>query len=884
MSFGFRVLLILALAFLDAPGPLGAETALHARQGAGCDVTIRGHHGGQTGTISWDLARSLRRSSIGLLMGNWKSFRDQRTGGDLVERVLPSEHFSRVVRLDFGCDTGRQYRFFFRAEVASQEFEYTHYYPNDIQRTSELVIDLGDVSRFFEAIEPGPPVTPPTSIEPTERSSVSTQALESREIPRQRTNSAIERMRESSSDRFRVTVDPRRERPNSLAHADVEIAEACAEHLQLNPSVATIVDPIVAEVMAEQEIVGMSVGVIQGGVITYLKGHGYADRESGSPVGWRTIFRWASISKPLTAVAALSLWEDGDVLLHEDIRTYVPEYPAKPEGPITLHMLLSNTSGVRHYDSLRTVNYPYGSKAASFPRELPINVVDAVGIFDDASLIAPMTSPPFTPGSAYHYSSFGFNLAGAVVERAAKDAFGLSFTEFIQERIADPLCMESLAPDEPGRQSNFETRRYIKSRNNVVYRVGSDDREDDSNVLWKIPSGGYQSNIRDLALFARALMERELLDEPTHAFQETVVMRNYGLGMRHYTNDHDSDPNTADIRRIGHGGIAEGVRAAMYFDPDRDLGIVLLINSGHAARRPIFSRLANALGTPWTPRAYVLSSTLNCSEDVQTRSRHRFAGIWQDGPSDQLLRRGYTTGLFARERESLRDLGYHLTEIETYGQDGTRLWDGVFTRGVPRTKLWRDASTEDFVTTIAEQRAQGFELDDVEVYSRRPGDPRWSGVFAPASEARTLIQNRTVVEFQRAYDRLTATNHRLVDVEKYEGPNGERWFAGLFVRGTGGHALDLDVAPENVDARMNQFARNDLRVIDLERYTSGSSPPRWALVAGPTETDRTSRIDKTFCGTWDGPYTGFLETHEDLMFQGRSLVDYERYPALPTND
>ena len=72
--------------------------------------------------------------------------------------------------------------------------------------------------------------------------------------------------------------------------------------------------------IAKQNIVGLAVGVIEGGRITYIKGYGFADREKRVPVTRKTMFRWASISKSLTAVAAMQLWERDQLELDRDVR------------------------------------------------------------------------------------------------------------------------------------------------------------------------------------------------------------------------------------------------------------------------------------------------------------------------------------------------------------------------------------------------------------------------------------------------------------------------------------------------------------------------------------------------------------------------------------
>ena len=126
------------------------------------------------------------------------------------------------------------------------------------------------------------------------------------------------------------------------------------------------------------------------------------------PVTQATLFRWASISKSLTAVTALQLWERNRLNLEADVRLYVPEFPAKPE-PISAQHLLCNQGGIVHYSNgpivvtLRRYEHPNPFK----------NVVRALDTFKHSPVINP-------PGEKYGYTTHGFILLSAAVERAGQ--------------------------------------------------------------------------------------------------------------------------------------------------------------------------------------------------------------------------------------------------------------------------------------------------------------------------------------------------------------------------------------------------------------------------------------------------------------------------------
>src|SRR5690606_17080463 len=96
------------------------------------------------------------------------------------------------------------------------------------------------------------------------------------------------------------------------------------------PPLGEVVDRAATVEVQRQKLVGLAVGVITDGKVSYLKGYGLADREADVPVDPKaTLFRWASCSKSVTAIAALQLAERGLLDLDADVRTYAPEFPDK---------------------------------------------------------------------------------------------------------------------------------------------------------------------------------------------------------------------------------------------------------------------------------------------------------------------------------------------------------------------------------------------------------------------------------------------------------------------------------------------------------------------------------------------------------------------------
>jgi len=163
---------------------------------------------------------------------------------------------------------------------------------------------------------------------------------------------------------------------------------------------------------------GMSVAVTFAGD-DWSEGFGLADVENEVRVTPDTVFRIASITKPISATAVMQLVERGQVSLDDPVQKHVPAFPAKGEHVVTIRHLLSHTSGIRHY------------KEGEFNHKASYDSVGAaLTIFKDDPLL-------FTPGTKYSYSTYAYNLLAGVVERAS----GLTFEQYLTEHVLTPAGM-----------------------------------------------------------------------------------------------------------------------------------------------------------------------------------------------------------------------------------------------------------------------------------------------------------------------------------------------------------------------------------------------------------------------------------------------------------
>ena len=338
------------------------------------------------------------------------------------------------------------------------------------------------------------------------------------------------------------------------------------------------VDEAMRDEMARQELVGLAVGVIQDGQITYLKGYGLANREQRLPVTRQTMFRWASISKPLTAVAAMQLWERGELDLEREARRYVPEFPDKGTALRVRH-LLCHQGGVVHYTN---------GKVIQTERDYPVahpfeNVIFALDTFKESPLVN-------EPGEKYSYSTRGYMLVSAIVERAGKQ----KFAEQVRDRIAKPLKLATLQPDYQWENIPHRAVGYRKRSGQVTASTNTD-------VSWKLGGGGFISNIDDLAKFAAGLLNHRLVKPATRQKMWTRQKTRdgkptaYALGFshKHYRDGtlHKWNASGTGIEIVGHSGSQEKTRTWMALWPGQKLGGVVMSNSEYANPGKLAARL-----------------------------------------------------------------------------------------------------------------------------------------------------------------------------------------------------------------------------------------------------------------------------------------------------
>lgn len=293
---------------------------------------------------------------------------------------------------------------------------------------------------------------------------------------------------------------------------------------------------------------GLSVSVGSHGKLLWSEGFGYADLEQKVPVRPAlTKFRVGSEAKPMTALALVTLVEQGRIDLDAEVQRYVPTFPRK-QYPITIRQIAGHLAGIRHY---------VGNEAYS--RVHYASVLDSLAIFEDDPLIQ-------VPGEKWSYSSYGYNLLSAAIEQAA----GKSFLDYMADTVFVPLGMTQTVPDRLAEIVPNRGRYYFR-RDGKLYN----EPEVDNSYKWA--SGGILSTTDDLVRFGLAHMDPARVSPASLRLlwteQKTISGEGtgYGIGWRIVV---DSEGN----KWIGHGGGSIGGTTQLWLFPEHGLVIAMASN------------------------------------------------------------------------------------------------------------------------------------------------------------------------------------------------------------------------------------------------------------------------------------------------------------------
>jgi CubicO group peptidase (beta-lactamase class C family) len=335
------------------------------------------------------------------------------------------------------------------------------------------------------------------------------------------------------------------------ARVDGSAAPRAAHQVELaRPLPAPLADAVatvVTDEMSRLGIPGLSLAIGEAGELRFAAGYGFADVENEVAAAPDTTYRLASVSKPITAVAALQLAERGRLDLDSPATRHCVAYPQKA-WTVTVRQLLCHQGGVRGY-------------RAGEPAQLRrfTSVPDALVVFRDDPLV-------YEPGTSVLYTTYGYCLLGCVVEGAA----GRPFADVLRDEVFAPAGMTATQVDDPRLLIARRANGYVRNASGELLNSALAD------VTYKVPGGGLCGTAPDVARFGLALLSGRLLSRST--LQQMLTpqrlrtgrVTGFGLGLTVGTN--------GGRREAWHVGGQEQVSTLIYLRPDSGLVVAVLSN------------------------------------------------------------------------------------------------------------------------------------------------------------------------------------------------------------------------------------------------------------------------------------------------------------------
>jgi CubicO group peptidase (beta-lactamase class C family) len=300
---------------------------------------------------------------------------------------------------------------------------------------------------------------------------------------------------------------------------------------------------------AQAKVNGFS-GVVllaAGGKPLLAKGYGYANVEWQIRNTPQTKFRIGSITKQFTSMLIMQLREAGRVKLEDSVCAYVAPCPDAWK-PVTIHHLLTHTSGIPSYTSIQSWRET---------NMVPKTIDQMVALVRDLPL-------QWTPGERFAYNNSGYFLLGVVIETIT----GKKYEQALQEMILAPLGMKD---------TGYDWSKTILTNRASGYSGRGDTLANAAALDMQQPyaAGALYSTVEDLLKWDRALYTNDLLPEAAKTTMWTVFKNNYAFGWTVA----EPSPATFGYKRIAHSGGINGFSSVIIRVPDPKVTVIVLSNN-----------------------------------------------------------------------------------------------------------------------------------------------------------------------------------------------------------------------------------------------------------------------------------------------------------------
>jgi len=341
---------------------------------------------------------------------------------------------------------------------------------------------------------------------------------------------------------------------------DAETDRIAAVEKGLIPAVVVQGAPLTTftlqERMEHYNVPGVSIAVVEDGELSWAKGYGLGNTQTGDSVTPGTLFQAGSISKPIAALAVLKLWENGQLDLDTDVNKYLKGWQLQQttyttDEKVTLRRLLTHTGGVTVH------GFPGYAQTDTFP--------DIVQVLNGEGNTPPITTDTI-PGALWRYSGGGYT----IMEKVVEDVSGQSLEAYMQEHILPALGMDQSTYQQPlGDEYATLASAAFNGEGEQLEGLWHNYPEQAAAGLWTTPT--------DLARYCIEIQEllggkREgLLKPETVEAMLTKHMGDWGLG--------PALQKEGDSLLFGHGGKNEGFSNNMLAFAHQGRAMVVMTNA-----------------------------------------------------------------------------------------------------------------------------------------------------------------------------------------------------------------------------------------------------------------------------------------------------------------
>ncbi len=323
----------------------------------------------------------------------------------------------------------------------------------------------------------------------------------------------------------------------------------------------------IEQLMQETPVMGLSVAVVKNNKLIYTKAYGLKDAELKTPLSTVDIFRIASISKSFSATSIMQLVEKKKLSLDDDVSDLIGfkvRNPKYPDVVITLKMILSHTSSLNDSEGYFSLDAINPSKNANWQK----------------------CYNSYEPGKGYQYCNLNFNMAGTIIERVS----GERFDHYVLNHILKPLKLYGGYNVNELNQNLFaKIYEFNIDSAKFIYSPGAYDprkKEIENYVMGYSapifsPTGGMKISAPDLARYmmmhinhGKKKGKKGIISEASAKIMQTpvAVKEGYGLALL------KTDKLIKGEIMTGHTGSAYGLFSAMFFNPEKKFGFVVISN------------------------------------------------------------------------------------------------------------------------------------------------------------------------------------------------------------------------------------------------------------------------------------------------------------------